>query len=368
MHPGSYADLDICAGLYASGGTTAPYYAFKHGANVAGETCVTDAGSSISGLSFYTGTAYPSQFQGSLFFADYSRKCIFVMLRGANGLPDPTQVHPFINGAANPVQLKAGAAGDIFYVDFDGGRLHRVVYTRDGPPHAVAEAVPTSGKAPLHVQFDGTGSSDPNGGPLIYAWDLDGDGAFDDSAAPNPSWTYQVPDTVDVRLQVTDADGLWDRAPVTINVTGTLTQYVSDLPFVSAINGWGPVERDQSNGEQAAGDGGPIRINGTSYARGLGGHAISDVVLDIPDGCTTFRATIGIDDEAGAKGSVRFKVYGDGISLFSSALKRGSDAGQAITVDVTSRSQLRLVIGNGGDGTSYDHGDWAGARLTCTSG
>ncbi|MBO0870379.1 MAG: beta galactosidase jelly roll domain-containing protein, partial [Micromonosporaceae bacterium] len=36
------------------------------------------------------------------------------------------------------------------------------------------------------------------------------------------------------------------------------TDAVSDLPFLSATNGWGPVERDTSNGEQAAGDGRPI--------------------------------------------------------------------------------------------------------------
>ena len=46
------------------------------------------------------------------------------------------------------------------------------------------------------------------------------------------------------------------------------THAVSDLPFLSATNGWGPVERDTSNGEQAAGDGRPITINGVQYAKG----------------------------------------------------------------------------------------------------
>lgn len=37
---------------------------------------------------------------------------------------------------------------------------------------------------------------------------------------------------------------------------------VCDIPFLSASNGWGPVERDTSNGEQQPGDGHPITLNG----------------------------------------------------------------------------------------------------------
>jgi hypothetical protein len=42
-------------------------------------------------------------------------------------------------------------------------------------------------------------------------------------------------------------------------------------------NLWGPVERDQSNGENGVGDGRTLTLNGTTYAKGLGAHASSDV-------------------------------------------------------------------------------------------
>ena len=45
------------------------------------------------------------------------------------------------------------------------------------------------------------------GGPLSYAWDLDGDGAFDDSTAVAPSFTYNAGGNYDVRLRVTDNQG-----------------------------------------------------------------------------------------------------------------------------------------------------------------
>ena len=42
----------------------------------------------------------------------------------------------------------------------------------------------------------------------------------------------------------------------------------------------------------------------------------------------------------------------------------GASPTQTLTVDLTGRSQLRLVIDPNGV-THYDHADWADARLTC---
>jgi PKD repeat protein len=83
----------------------------------------------------------------------------------------------------------------------------------------VATATPTSGPAPLTVQFNGSGSSDPDGDAISYAWDLDGDGAYDDSTAANPSFTYSTAGTYTTRLQVTDARGASSPStPITITV------------------------------------------------------------------------------------------------------------------------------------------------------
>ena len=81
---------------------------------------------------------------------------------------------------------------------------------------AVATATPTSGVAPLTVSFNGTGSSDPDGQALTYAWDLDADGAFDDSTSATPSFTYTQPGTYNVQLRVTDPPGASDTETVTI--------------------------------------------------------------------------------------------------------------------------------------------------------
>ena len=55
-------------------------------------------------------------------------------------------------------------SGDLFYANFDGGQIRRIQYTAaNNAPLAVASASPTSGPAPLTVQFTGSGSSDPDG-------------------------------------------------------------------------------------------------------------------------------------------------------------------------------------------------------------
>jgi len=145
----------------------------------------------------------------------------------------------------------------------------------------------------------------------------------------------------------------------------TGTEYVSDLAFVSATNGWGPVERDTSNGEQAAGDGLPITLNGTVYPKGLGVHANGSVEIYLGGACNRFTAVVGLDDEVDPFGSVRFSVSADGANLASTAVLTNADAPQPIDVDVTGKQYLTLTVDDGGDGNAHDHADWADAKVVC---
>jgi beta-galactosidase GanA len=141
--------------------------------------------------------------------------------------------------------------------------------------------------------------------------------------------------------------------------------WVSDLPFALATNGWGPVERDLSNGENGAGDGHPITINGTGYAKGLGVHPNGDVAVYLAGRCTLFTAVVGVDDEVGDSGSVRFRVLVDGTEAWSSGVLTGPDTGEPVSVDISGAQQVDLVVDDGGDGNGLDHADWARARVAC---
>jgi beta-galactosidase len=141
---------------------------------------------------------------------------------------------------------------------------------------------------------------------------------------------------------------------------------VSALPFLAEENGWGPAERDTSNGENAAGDGRPMRIAGTAYETGLGVHALSVVDVYLGGACTRFTATTGVDDETGAGGSVVFEVWTDDQRRHVGPVLRGSGGAAEIDVDVTGAQVLRLRVTDAGDGNGLDHANWADARLTCT--
>jgi hypothetical protein len=144
------------------------------------------------------------------------------------------------------------------------------------------------------------------------------------------------------------------------------TDAVSDLPFLSATNGWGPVERDTSNGEQAAGDGKPITINGAGFDKGLGTNSVSDVEIYLAGECSRFTAQVGVDDETNGGGTVTFSVLADGKNLVTTATIHGHQAAVPIDVGVAGAQVLDLVVGDAGDGNGLDHGDWAVPTLTCT--
>ncbi|GLO72812.1 hypothetical protein MACH17_43290 [Phaeobacter inhibens] len=147
------------------------------------------------------------------------------------------------------------------------------------------------------------------------------------------------------------------------NTLGEENVYLSDLAFSSQTNAWGAAERDRSNGEIGSADGNQITIGGATYAKGMGVHAGSEIVVDIPEGARRFISDIGVDDEVGSGGSVTFKVYGDNQLLFESGTLTGNDGAGKVDVSVLGYTSLRLVVDDAGDGNGQDHADWAGARF-----
>ncbi|HEY0069958.1 MAG TPA: NPCBM/NEW2 domain-containing protein [Chloroflexia bacterium] len=143
------------------------------------------------------------------------------------------------------------------------------------------------------------------------------------------------------------------------------TSYISDLPWTDARNGYGPVERDESNGNLGLSDGVTITLNGVKYPKGIGVHADSYVTLYLGKTCTSFTSDFGVDDEVSQFGSVVFEVWADNTRLRQSSVMTGSSPTQNFTVDLTGKEELVLAMLEADGDPSYDHGDWAGARLTC---
>lgn len=72
---------------------------------------------------------------------------------------------------------------------------------------------PAEGEVPFTVEFDGTGSSDPDGNIVSYEWNFGDDTT---GSGSNPSHTYENQGNYKVELTVTDNNGGIDRTEVVI--------------------------------------------------------------------------------------------------------------------------------------------------------
>ena len=224
-------DLAICEGIYAEGNATAaPYWAYDHEREIVpGEDCSIDEsanepGGKIWGISFYPSEgSFPAAYRGALFFGDDLRKCMWAMLPGPDGLPQRGRVVPFAQAASGAFDIEIAPGGDLLWVDDDASNVKRIRWTGNAgnrAPAAVAAADTVAGDRPLTVTFDGGGSSDPDPGDLLtYAWDLDGDGEFDDSTTVRPQHTYLHGGAYEVALRVTDTSGSTHTDTLTVTVT-----------------------------------------------------------------------------------------------------------------------------------------------------
>ncbi len=176
-----------------------------------------------------------------------------------------------------------------------------------------------------------------------------------DLGAATDEVTLTVPPHDVLALQVVGPEPAGPRGEV----------WLGDAPFTYVTNGYGPVERNTSNGELAAGDGHPMSMRGRVYQRGLGVHPPSLMRFRLGGACSRFTAEVGVDDEEAGLGSVVFQVWSDGEKLFDSGLVTGSTPPRQVDVSLENRMDLRLLVAMTADGDGNDHADWAEARLTC---
>jgi len=109
------------------------------------------------------------------------------------------------------------------------------------PPTLTAEAGgPYSGTEGEEIALSGSASGGKT--PYTYAWDLDNDGAYDDAAVANPSYTWDTAGTYTIVLQVTDSDldTAIDTATVTVAEAGGIDPWIYDT------NGDGVMSKDET--------------------------------------------------------------------------------------------------------------------------
>lgn len=136
------------------------------------------------------------------------------------------------------------------------------------------------------------------------------------------------------------------------------TVWLDELDLRAASQGWGTPRKNRSL------DGNPLSVGGKVFERGFGTHAESYLRIQLDGEAQKFSAQVGVDDEVkGRPASVEFVVLGDDRELWKSGLLRGGDAARECSVDLAGVKVLELLVTDGGDGTDYDHADWADAKI-----
>lgn len=128
--------------------------------------------------------------------------------------------------------------GDVFEHEESGvagGSGAEPAFDENWPPMAIARAAPVVGTEPLAVQFDGSLSFDPEGGPIGYSWDFqDGSPTV---TAMSPLHTFAADGVYPVTLTVTDLEGATDTDIITITVNAGIGPVLWDSGLAGLWSG-----------------------------------------------------------------------------------------------------------------------------------
>ncbi|WP_197038967.1 ThuA domain-containing protein [Herbidospora cretacea] len=188
---------------------------------------------------------FPRYYDGTFFAGEFGRRWI------KNIVPDSAgqwlTINPFPWSGTQVMDMEFGKNGALYVLDYGTGwfngdgnsALYRIEYAADGhAPKAVITPNRTSGPAPLTVAFSSAGTVDPDGDPITLAWDFDGNGSTDSTAA-NPSYTYTANGTYNPTLTVRDSTGKSSSASTVITVGNTAPTVVVNTPVNGGLFSFG---------------------------------------------------------------------------------------------------------------------------------
>ena len=147
----------------------------------------------------------------------------------SNGTGDPGTSFELPGSAVNGAFLDSNPSGGLIHNSLNSTQPGRYVFqVRNGiivDPPGGAPTADAGGPYAVDeggtVNLDGSLSSDPEGGALTYAWDLDNDGQYDDSTEMTPSFSaanLDGPSSRTIKVQVTDPEGLTATDEATVNI------------------------------------------------------------------------------------------------------------------------------------------------------
>ena len=183
---------------------------------------------------------------------------------------------------------------------------------------------------------------------------------IDGSVDTNKKGNYQVTYTV------TD-DNFTSQKTLNVEVV-TDYVYITDLFWESARTDYGTVNKDSSSTNRDI----KLTINGsnTSFKKGIGTHANSEIVYDLTDqNYEYFETYIGVDKNISEqdRSSIIFKILADGKEIYNSGVMNYNSEAKKVRVPISGVKKLELIINDASNGNASDHGSWGEAKLITNS-
>lgn len=198
--------------------------------------------SSVTGGAFVPNGFWPAQYDDSYLFGDFVCGKIFELSPDGSGGFQKTEFASGLGSSSATAMTFGPHAGGqaLYYAGYgNGGEIRRIAYVGDTnrPPIAAVTANPIAGSSPLAVDFDGSGSDDPDTDDMLtYLWDF-GDGSTTETTTPTTSHTYSTDGAYTASLRVRDNHGAVS-GPVTVRIdagnkapTPMIESPVADLLF-----------------------------------------------------------------------------------------------------------------------------------------
>jgi glucose/arabinose dehydrogenase len=192
-----------------------------------GSVDLLEQGSSITGGTFYTSTAFPATYRGNFFYGDYVGGSIMRAQLDDNG--KPSHITRFIDGAGGPTDTAVGPDGALYYSEIFSGQIRRVAF--DGELGLVVS--PTT----LNLVEGGSGTfaiqlgSEPSGNVTVQIH----------KTGDIPPGTHNI--DISGPAEVTFTPENWD-IPQTVTLTATEDEDSEDdtATFEVTAPGFDPVE------------------------------------------------------------------------------------------------------------------------------
>lgn len=144
-----------------------------------------------------------------------------------------------------------------------------------------------------------------------------------------------------------------------LRVVGPGHTYGDSVRFAAHSN---PPRKDESN------EGNPLQLRGVKYAKGLGVHAINQMIFQLQPDYARFVALVGVDEHLlsvsngsnlAMHPSVVFKVFIDGQEAAASPVMRIAMEPWRFDVQIPPGSKIiSLATMDGGDGNKEDRANW----------